>query len=268
MSSLPSAQRIDSIARVIPAALISVSSKKSASAIATGTKEVGDKASGEVTIYNKTASPRTFSAKSVLTKGRTQGNDLNYLLSNDVVVPAQISGISGVATTSATAEKIGDEYNILANNTLIISGNSTGSFIAENTKTFGGGSRRSITVVTTDDQKKLLAAVKNELEAELTSQLRTKLVSDQKMEEGSLNFTTTSIIYDKNVAEETSSFNLVFEEEVSVLVYSEGDIKGLLNDAQGICSKTTAFGKDRMSRLFGKVQRWKPHYHVDLSYRN
>ena len=243
----PSAQRIDSIARVIPAALISSTSKKSASATSSGTKEVGDKASGEVTVYNKTGSTRTFPAKTVLTKGRTQGNDLNYLLSNDVVVPAQISGISGVATTSAVAEKIGDEYNIPANNTLTVSGNSTSSFISENTKTFGGGSRRSITVVTDDDQKKLLSSVKNELEAELTSQLRTKLVSDQKMDEGSLNFTITSKTYDKNVAEETSSFNLVLEEKASVLVYSESDIKGLLSEAlKGYVPENyELFGEDR-----------------------
>lgn len=243
----PSAQRIDSIARVIPATLISATSKKSASAAATGTKEVGDKASGEVTIYNKTGSARTFPAKSILTKGRTQGNDLNYLLSNDVVVPAQTSGISGVATTSATAEKIGDEYNIPTNNTLTVSGNSTSSFIGENTKTFSGGSRRSITVVTDDDQKKLVTSAKSELETELTSQLRDKLVSDQKLEESSLNFTITSKSYDKNLAEETSSFNLILEEKASVLVYSENDIKGLLNDSlKGYVPENyELFGKDR-----------------------
>lgn len=242
----PSAQRIDSKNHVIPAVEISSTAKKSVNATATGTKEVGDKASGEITIYNKTGNAKTFPAKTVLTKGRTQGNDLNYLLSSDVVVPAQTSGISGVATASATAEKIGDEYNITANNTLLVSGNSTSSFIAENSKVFGGGSRRSITVVTEDDQKKLLSSVKNELEAGLTAELRAKLISDQKMEETSLNFTILSKIYDKNVAEEATSFNLVVEEKASALVYSEGDIKNLLNSVleDYVPANYELFGKD------------------------
>ena len=247
VTASPSAQSIEVAARVIPATEITANLKKTVSASATGSKEVGDKAKGEVTIYNKTDSSKTFTAKTSLAKGQTQGSDLIYLTDSEILVPSSSSGISGVATTSATAEKIGDEYNLAANNTLTVSNFSTNSMIAENTKSFSGGSRRTITVVTEDDQKRLFSSASSEIEASLISEIKGKLIADQKLEEGSFSFATASKTFDKAISEEASSFNLILEEEARALVYSENELKSLLGEVlnEYVPDGYELFGEDR-----------------------
>lgn len=225
----PSAQSFEAKARVIPALEISVVSKKSGLVQATGTKEVGEKARGTVTIYNKTDSSKTFPARTPIYKGRTQGKDLTYLTDSELMVSGQSSGISGVATVSATAEKIGTEYNI-SGSTLTVASLPTGSFIAETIGGFAGGSKRSVTVVTDADQKKLLATTKADLDNSLSSDIRGKLAPDQKMDDSSINYTTTSKSFDKEVGEEATSFKLDLEEKASVLVYTESSLKDLLKE--------------------------------------
>ena len=226
----PSAARVEVGSRVIPAVTVSAVAKKSLSGPATGTKEVGEKARGEVTVYNKTESAKVFAVKTPLSIGRRQGPDLVYLLDSEILAPAQALDISGVATVSATAEKIGEEYNISTNSLLTIGASPTNSFVAETNRNLSGGSRRSVTVVTEEDQRKLLASAKAELEGGLLTEIRGKIVSDQKLDENSVAFSLTNQNFDKSVSEEASSFNLTLEEKATALLYSDGDLTSLASE--------------------------------------
>lgn len=223
----PSAQAVLTSLRVIPATQISVSSRKVASDATTGSKEVGEKAKGEMTLYNKIPSAKSLPLRTVLTKGRTQGSDLLFLTEGEILVPPA-SDVSGVATISALAEKIGDEYNISAKSILVVSGSSTNVLIAENNKEFSGGSRRKITVVTEEDQRRLLASSRLDLEKSLTEEIRGKVVTGQILDEGSLTFSITAQNFDKELLAEAASFSLDLEEKAVALVYSQEDLKNLL----------------------------------------
>lgn len=228
VTASPSAERILENIRVIPAVQISVGAKKSASIEATGSKEIGEKARGEMTIYNKTEQDKSFPAKTALIRGRTQGADLVFLTDADLTVRSQSLEISGVATVSATAEKIGEEYNIPNGGTLTINSYSTNSFIAENVKALSGGSRRLVTVVAEDDQKKLLASTEVELKSLLLTELRNKLVGDQRIEENSIEYLNVSNSYNKKVGEEATDFDLSLEMKADSLSFTEDDLKKLL----------------------------------------
>lgn len=243
----PSAQASNLSRRIVPAVSVSASASKKNGAPATGSKEVGEKAKGEVAVFNKTADLRKFPAKSPITKGRTQGSDLIYLLDNEISIPPATGGISGVATVSATADRIGEEYNIAAGSTLAMPSQSTNSFIAEASRNFSGGSRRVASVVTEEDQKKLFSALKSELENQIRDEIRGKIVSDQRMEEGSLVFTVVSKNFDKSTSEEASFFNLSLEEKGTALVYSESNLKEMLGAIlkEHVPDSYELFGKDQ-----------------------
>lgn len=248
----PSAQRVEVASRVIPAVEISLTGRKSGSATSSGSREVGERARGEVTIFNKTGSDKNFPVKTPLYKGRTQGPDLVFLTDGEVTLPAQsAAGISGVATVSAVAERIGDESNISANNTLGVVSFPTNSFIAETARNFSGGSRRIVTVVTADDQKKLQASLKADLDSTLREEIKNRLVPGQKLEEGSLNFEPTTKDFDKNVGEEAASFSLVLEEKATALVYSDSDLKSLLTEVleSYVPDNYELFGKDQSQEV-------------------
>lgn len=121
----------------------------SASKDATGTKETGDKATGEVTVYNKTEKPVTFN------KGTTisSSNGLDFVINDDIKIASTSSFSTSFSSTKVKvqASKFGKEYNLPSNTNFTVDGASTSNYFAKNDSAFSGGSKKELTVVSAKD---------------------------------------------------------------------------------------------------------------------
>ena len=151
----------------IPAQTVTKNLKTQTSGTTSGVKIVGDKAKGEVVIYNKSSSDKTFVSGTVIESG-----ELQFLLDKDISVPAatvsQSSSNSetktfGEAKVTATAYVIGVESNIAKDIELSVANFDKSTYAAKSTGEFTGGSSREVRVVSKEDQDLLLSEAKKNL---------------------------------------------------------------------------------------------------------
>lgn len=122
----------------------------------TGSKIVGDKAKGKVTIYNATVSEKLFSAGTIITGPR----DMKFSMDETITV-ASSSGSSllnvqpGTATVAVTAVNIGIESNLSEKSEFSIANFDKKTYVASNEQAFSGGSSREIQAVSKDDLARL-----------------------------------------------------------------------------------------------------------------
>ncbi len=240
LTASPSATAVDREKRILPAVLVEVEEKGEQKAEATGQKEKGTKAAGEVTIYNWTDDDKTFAKETVITLIRVEGEKLKFLLDEEMTVPAQTASVSatpeertttyipGKKDVSVTAEKIGPEYNLAGDSQFSVAGLSTDEFLAQNRDTFAGGKKEEITVVTSEDQNRLLTRLQDELEKKAREDILSRTVGDQKLAEEAIGYEILGQTFDKEVDEEAEEFKLDLRLKGSGLVYSQTQLEELV----------------------------------------
>jgi hypothetical protein len=173
----PQTSQIDSSVGSLPAAQVSVTVSESKSKTTTGSKIIGDKAIGEVTIINGTAVPRLLPAGTVL----TSPSGLKFTLDASVEV-ASASGTAdpnsyqpGKTTAKITASVIGSDSNLSAGTQFRIGSFSSLDYVAKNDAAFTGGSSRQVQAVSQKD----ITDLRSELTAALTETAKSRLVAEQ-----------------------------------------------------------------------------------------
>ena len=190
-----------------------VSSKKisipiNSSIPTTGTKIIGDKAKGEVIIYNKLEEPL------VLDKGGIfiDPTGKNFVLLNKVTIPASSNeleeGIIKLGQVKAVLEaaEFGSEYNIAKDVTFKSEDNNT-NLIIKSDEEFTGGSKEEIRAVAKQD----IVNLENIIEEDITTAVNQKIEEETKVLLGAI---PESIITDK----QKISFNRQVGEEIDELV--------------------------------------------------
>jgi hypothetical protein len=236
----PSATAIDAARKILPAVLIEVEEKGEKKGEATGKKERGTKAAGEVTIYNWTDDEKTFPAETTVTLIRVEGEKLKFLLDEELAVPAQTASVSatpeertttytpGKKTAAVTAEKVGEEYNIKSGSQFSLAGLSTDEFLAQNSDPFTGGKKEEVTVVTIEDQNHLRQQLEDELKNKAREDILSRTVGDQKLNEEAVAYEIVGETFDKGVDEEVEDFNLALRLRGSALIYSQKQLEDLV----------------------------------------
>jgi len=192
----------------------------------TGEATVGDKASGVITIANKSASPIILkSGASIL----SDNGKYSYVITDAITVASKsadvgiVQGAYGIASgVKVTATKIGADYNLPKNSAFSVDNYSKNIIVAVADSDFSGGTSRAVQAVSKVDQEKLLQIAGEKI----TSQIQSS-TGDQTTGFKSLalsDFTYTKKTFDKNIGEEASVLNLDLEGSVETLVYSEDDL--------------------------------------------
>lgn len=146
------------------------------SIVTTGSKEVGEKAKGTVTIYNTEEKVQTF------TKGTTiRSGSQEFLLDRDVKVASaseqltsggDVLTVTGKESSTATAKDIGEEYNVKKDTKFSIGSQSQSSVFAVATNAFSGGSKKKVQAASKEDVAKLRSEADKQLKAELGKALQ------------------------------------------------------------------------------------------------
>lgn len=195
-------------------------------AAATGKTQIGEKAKGTVTLYNKTLASKTFPKGTVLS-----GDNLNFTLNDDVTIASSSDtgeGLTfGKTTANITAVNIGPEGNLAAGTNFAFKDFAQSSYYGKNNDKLTGGTSRDITSVSKEDQDKLLSALTEELVQRAKQIMKQKLGSGEQFLDVSLDNTVTSKKFSPNAGEEARELSLSLSLKISGLIYKETDLTSL-----------------------------------------
>ena len=227
----PTLTSVDKDNLVLPAKKIEVTNEGEKEISTTGTKLVGEKAKGEVIIYNRTSKEKTFPEGTEL----FGPSSLKFTLDEKATVASESAGsdyvkVPGKVTVKTTASSIGSESNLASGSEFTLGNFARTDFIARNESSFSGGTSREIQVVAKNDQEKILADLEKELQQKATDELATKLSSPEKLVDDSLASQVVEKDFDKKIDEEANTLKLKLKLKVSALSFSENDFKQLIGE--------------------------------------
>ncbi|MCJ7804453.1 baseplate J/gp47 family protein, partial [Patescibacteria group bacterium] len=213
---------------ILPASEIQTTVEGEKEANTTGTKLVGEKAKGKVTIYNRTSQGKTLPAGAEI----SGPENLKFTLNEGVTVASESAGsdyvkIPGKADVEVTAVVIGSEGNLATGSEFSISNLAKSDFVAKNESSFSEGSSREVQVVAKADEDKLLTELQEELEEKALNDLKAKLTSGQKLVEESLVSQVVEKTFDKKVDDEADKVKLKLQIEITALSFQEDEFKQL-----------------------------------------
>ncbi|HLB60298.1 MAG TPA: hypothetical protein VJL83_01695 [Patescibacteria group bacterium] len=220
----------------IPGNVYSTTVSQTKTAPATGTKTTGEKAKGDVIVYNKSTSEKILKKGTVL----AATSEVSFTLDGDVAVAsASDTGESleyGKEKVSVIASRIGPAGNVKGDTEFAVADFPKTTLLAKNDAAFSGGSEREITVVSAEDQKSLLAALIEELSNEAKDKLASQIPEDEEELDESLNENVVEKRFDSDVGDESEQLTLDLTLEFSQISVKKTHIDQFLSAyvAEGI----------------------------------
>ncbi len=197
----------------------------------TGSREVGEKAKGEVVIHNFDNSERTLERGTEITY-----QDLTFTLDSDVKV-ASSSGVtnegtkqSGKATIDVTAEEIGDDYNLSKGTQFKIDSLAESLFIAIANETFTGGTKKEVNTVSKQDMDALELAVEKEAKAQSGKVLSAKISKDEVLISDLSKVSVAESNYSKELGEEADKVAIEASSEIEYYTVNKNNLLDKLKE--------------------------------------
>jgi hypothetical protein len=225
------AQEIDSAEMIIPAELAEVTLQGEKEAETTGTKIIGEKAKGEITLYNRTAAEKNLKAGTVL----AGPSGLEFSLDEEIIVASESAGpdytkIPGKATGKATALAIGSESNLASGTEFEVSKYSSTDLVARNDSAFSGGTSREVKVVSDNDRKNLHSSLLEELRPQARKELAEKALDEKVLVEESFAEKISEERFDKAAEEEADRLKLSLSVSFQSLLYQRKKLSNLVQE--------------------------------------
>jgi hypothetical protein len=220
----------DVAAGIIPAQVITskVSGDKTKST--TGTKLIGNKATGSVQIANGNGTAINLAAGTLL----TSATGLKFVTSSQASVSGQIlPGSPGTATVNVTASDIGAQYNLAKGEVFGIGNYSKAMVAGTSLNDFTGGSSQEISAVSADDQVNLGTELKGELTQNAINDILGKVTSDQVFVNDLAGVDAVSENFDHKVGDSADSIKLslsldatgIAADKTKLVEYAKGVLK-------------------------------------------
>lgn len=227
--------------RVIPGQLKELETEGAKKYPATGKKNIGGKASGNVTITNAFKNP-DGSGSEIPLKSNVEVKDAKtgkiFLTNSSLTVPAltyscdQKTGIcqpkSGTATVKITASESGESYNIGPSD-FSIPGLGMSSVSAKSSENMSGGYDKFVSVVSDADINKAKEDYTKELFNKAKDDLKAKLDKSQKLLEGAVKGEVLSTSSSADPDTQANDFEIKAKVKISTLVVNENEYRSLLS---------------------------------------
>ncbi|PIR43668.1 hypothetical protein COV24_01265 [candidate division WWE3 bacterium CG10_big_fil_rev_8_21_14_0_10_32_10] len=241
-------KEIDEENKIIPGILVSATTKDELTEVPTGEKEIGDKAVGEIEIFNKTDKKLKVSKDALVTIEVKNKDDevirsQDYVTDSDIEIPEktqqdvtndngdiQKADVYGSKKVTITATSFGEDYNIDTTNVNFkIEGVSKDKIVVEIKEKMSGGSSKKVTVVSEKDQEDLKDKLTKKLEEKVKQSLESKIIDSQQLLDGAVDYNIVSTSFDKEIDEEADKFTVTMEIEASAIVYTKDDLLKVLD---------------------------------------
>jgi len=192
---------------------------------------VGEKAQGEVDIFNKTSSAKKFAASTNL----VASNDLIFTLNEAITVASQSATDTGItfgkSTVKVTARSVGTSSNLPSDTSLTIKGFATSSYSAKVSQSFTDGSSKQVLSVSKSDRDDLLESLTTTLQDQALQELDTQVTASETLVSSGLAIEEISKQYSAAVDEEASSVQLKLKLRFSTLKFLSADALLLVQSA-------------------------------------
>ncbi len=212
--------QIDAESKRIPVTKQSFTVSSSIVVPTTGTKTIGEKAKGEITIYNKTDQSVDLAQSSVL----QDSTGREFELIAPVSVPASSSdleeGVINLGKIQATvvASQIGPESNLTKDTELIFKNYSKNQLVAKVSESLAGGTQEDIPAVAQADKDQ----IESQLGQSIQQAIDEKVDEDVERLEGLIMDTVKKspnrIVYSREIGEEADELSASIEAEISAFV--------------------------------------------------
>lgn len=209
----------------------------------TGEKIIGEYASGEIKIYNRTEEPIELDEGSeVVYKGKDSEEDKIFILEDTVEVPPLAyevpedpasTMIPGEAEVSVEATEFGADYNIDSDSTFEFDDYKKSELVAKSSEDFEGGSSETVPIVSEEDLENLKAEAQKQLEAKAPQALEDAVPSGYKLVQGSLGSNLGNMELNHEVGDEAEKVRISQSLSVTGLAYSEKELDQLIMQIVG-----------------------------------
>ncbi len=201
-------------AKVIPGEFVKSTQMGTKKGLASGSKLVGDKAKGAVTIYS-VSTARTFPEGTTLT-----ADGLKFTLDREVKVASGDAVTPATAKVDVTAGDIGEKYNLASGAKFTIGNFSSSEYLAKNDSSLTGGNSHQATVVTKADQDRLLASLTTELTEKAKEALNAELSDGATLLPNAITSVTTKKVFSKDIDAEADTFSLDLTMDFQGVIFS------------------------------------------------
>ena len=214
----------------LPADSLEVTVSGDKSTLTTGSKLLGDKATGSVIITNNSGSARNLPVGTVI----TSPSGLKFIL-DEIVTVASASGDAtnlqpGKATVKTTASQIGADYNLSAGTVFRVGTYASLETAAKNDTAISGGTSRQAKAVAKADIEKLRTELVDNLKSQAKEQLREQVSTDQTIILESVTLQTVSEEFSRKINEEADSISLKLAIRARGLAVSKSQLQTLVDD--------------------------------------
>lgn len=197
-----------------------------------GEKIVGEKARGEVTIYNNSFESLELKKETLF---QTE-EGIKFLLDNDVKIASasqtltsegNFLTVAGKANANLTAAEIGSSSNIEKGKRLKVGDYSMEKIFAITSESFTGGSQRKIRTVSKDDREKLKEELSSLINKEAISFVKRK-TRGKEIISSSIETKILDETYSKEIGEEADKLSLKIKAKVTGFFFSPEKLKEYL----------------------------------------
>lgn len=227
---------VDTGAQVIPAQEITAELEATYQYTATGKKDAGTKATGNVTVYNRSGSAKTINsgAKIVSSGGLVfviTGSNVNVdgatVDGGGNVIPGSVSGVP------VTANANGDQYNIGATNFTFADTTTYPLQSASSAAAFTGGTTKQINVVTQTDLNTAKEDAQKQIEQALLQKAIETSDRNQRIVDKAYKIEVISADPSPAVGGEGTQFDLKVKAKITALAFTEDDLTKLAESVLG-----------------------------------
>ncbi len=213
-----------------PIVVSTQSAELTRSAATTGSREVGEKAKGEVTIYSFDSAPRTIGKNTVLTLDGLQfftEQDVQVASASEAFVGGNLVKQPGKTKVEVVAEEIGTQYNADKGERFKVGDLSETIYFGQNDNALSGGTKKTVKTVARKDIDDLETALLRQVsssEATLLKNSKASLKALKNLTEVELVNTNSS----KEVGEEADKVTLSSTGMVTYYLYDENKLKDVI----------------------------------------
>ena len=205
----PEAKDIDLIKRIIPINRQSLEINSSATAPTTGNKTVGDKAIGEVVVYNKQDKTQSLAKGTILID--TAGN--KYELTTAAQIASSSANLDlgvinlGQTKVMVSAVDIGPEYNLGKDSKLHFKDFPETTILAKVSLGLTGGTKRQISAVSATDKANLEQQLSTKITTAVDETITKKLSETPDIIKDAVQISKGRIEYNREVGEEADELS-------------------------------------------------------------
>lgn len=213
-------------AKSIPGSFIETQEVGTKKGVSTGSKLVGQRAKGSVTIYG-VSNAKTFPSGTVV----ADPAGLKFTLDRDASVASGDAVTPSTVTVPVTAGDIGDKFNLSSGTKFTLSGQPSSQYLAKNDNSFTGGSSHQATVVTKADQDRLLAALTTELNEKARTNLMEKVPDGATLLPKAITGQTVKKTFSREVDSEADTFSVDLTISFKGVVFAKSDMVNLFKSS-------------------------------------